>query len=508
MNPPTRFWARLLPLALLLTALAAPLRADDPAADAPSTPGARIVERLETLETPLLDVLQLVADKAGLKLDVSGIDAARLQQRVTAAIHNKPASDVLLAILRPFHLAAEIREGVVVVVEGEDNATFPGELPKELASKRVENLRFRETPLRDALSLLAVKSELDYIFVEEKFWREKLLTAEIKNATVDQILHSISISYEFSFATQDEILLFLKDKPALKFLENPLPDQHGLRRIENLRFRETPLQDALRLIDSKADINCLFDSSDPIFARTITAELQNISLENALGSILEVHDLKFLYQGHILNIIKKDNDTDSRNNSLITELPGPSAQKRIETLRFRETPLQDALRLIISKSDFNALFDGSEAVFHHKISGEFRDITLNQAWMAILESNDLSMALREDVIMIFKNKKSSNFTNKGFDKLPSQIANTKLKRVNFVETPIYEVIVSIASEAKVNLMIVSQNPRFKQPITYKGENVSVAKLLALCLPMDATVAIFDENNVFIVDNPDISTLEK
>jgi hypothetical protein len=439
---------------------------------------------------------------------VSGINAARLQQRVTAAIHNKPAPDVLYAILRPFHLAAEIREGVVVVVEGEDNATFPGELPKELASKRVENLRFRETPLRDALSLLAVKMELNYIFDEGEFWSAKLLTAEMKNVTIDKMMHSISIIYDFGFYLKEDVLIFSRNKSERKFSENILPVEHGLRRIENLRFRETPLQDALRLVASKADINCLFDSSDPIFARTITAELQNISLENALSSILDVHGLKFSYQENIFNIIRKNENTDSIDGALITEIPGLAGQKRIEKLRFRETPLQDALRLIISKSDFNALFDGSEAVFHHKISGEFRDITLNQAWMAILESNDLSMALREDVIMIFKNKKSSNFTNKGFDKLPSQIANTKLKRVNFVETPIYEVIVSIASEAKVNLMIVSQNPRFKQPITYKGENVSVAKLLALCLPMDATVAIFDENNVFIVDNPDISTLEK
>jgi hypothetical protein len=60
MNPPTRFWARLLPLALLLTALATPLRADDAADTLAAAP---VVERLEILETPLIDALQTIAGK-------------------------------------------------------------------------------------------------------------------------------------------------------------------------------------------------------------------------------------------------------------------------------------------------------------------------------------------------------------------------------------------------------------------------------------------------------------
>jgi type IV pilus secretin PilQ/predicted competence protein len=78
------------------------------------------------------------------------------------------------------------------------------------------------------------------------------------------------------------------------------------KRIENLRFRETPLQDALRLIASKADLNLLFNPEDKKIKRQITAELKNVALGDALEAILRVNGLAAVQEGDIIQIVDRE----------------------------------------------------------------------------------------------------------------------------------------------------------------------------------------------------------
>jgi type IV pilus assembly protein PilQ len=91
-----------------------------------------------------------------------------------------------------------------------------------------------------------------------------------------------------------------------------LTDEIARKRIENLRFRETPLQDALRLIASKADLNLLFNPDNPKIKRLITAELKNVALGDALEAILRVNELAAVQEGDIIQIVDREDVVEEK----------------------------------------------------------------------------------------------------------------------------------------------------------------------------------------------------
>jgi len=82
-----------------------------------------------------------------------------------------------------------------------------------------------------------------------------------------------------------------------------LDDALWNKRIESLKFRETPLQDALRLIAARSGLNILFNSR--LVKGEITTELKDVPLGEALEAILRVNDLAAVRQGNIVRIVPR-----------------------------------------------------------------------------------------------------------------------------------------------------------------------------------------------------------
>lgn len=84
-----------------------------------------------------------------------------------------------------------------------------------------------------------------------------------------------------------------------------LSEEIARRRIEGLRFRDTPVQDALRSLAAYADLNILFNSEERKVRGLITAELKNVALGDALESILRVNGLAAVQEGDIIQIVDR-----------------------------------------------------------------------------------------------------------------------------------------------------------------------------------------------------------
>jgi type IV pilus secretin PilQ/predicted competence protein len=84
-----------------------------------------------------------------------------------------------------------------------------------------------------------------------------------------------------------------------------LPDETWNKSIDTLKFRETPLQDALRLIAARSGLNILFNADD--VSGEITTELTDVPLGAALEAILRVNDLAAVRQeGNIVRIVPRN----------------------------------------------------------------------------------------------------------------------------------------------------------------------------------------------------------
>jgi len=84
------------------------------------------------------------------------------------------------------------------------------------------------------------------------------------------------------------------------------------KRIDELRFRDTPLQDALRLIATRANLNILFSSEEKKVRGLITAELKNVTLGDALEAILRVNGLAAVQEGDIIQIVDRAEVVDEK----------------------------------------------------------------------------------------------------------------------------------------------------------------------------------------------------
>lgn len=60
--------------------------------------------------------------------------------------------------------------------------------------------------------------------------------------------------------------------------------------IGQIAFRDTPLQDAIRILADRGGLNVVFDP-ESLRGKTVTTELRNVSAESALSAILRVHGL-------------------------------------------------------------------------------------------------------------------------------------------------------------------------------------------------------------------------
>jgi type IV pilus secretin PilQ/predicted competence protein len=89
-----------------------------------------------------------------------------------------------------------------------------------------------------------------------------------------------------------------------------LSDDVARRRIEGLRFRDTPVQDALRSLAAYADLNILFNSEEQKVRGLITAELKNVALGDALEAILRVNGLAAVQEGDIIQIVDRSEVID------------------------------------------------------------------------------------------------------------------------------------------------------------------------------------------------------
>ena len=76
-------------------------------------------------------------------------------------------------------------------------------------------------------------------------------------------------------------------------------EQRMQKRVDKLEFRETPIDDVIRIIAAQADLNVI---KDPKVTGNVTATLTNVPLAEALSNILAAHGYGYVVDKNIIRI--------------------------------------------------------------------------------------------------------------------------------------------------------------------------------------------------------------
>jgi len=76
-------------------------------------------------------------------------------------------------------------------------------------------------------------------------------------------------------------------------------EQRMQKRVDKLEFRETPIDDVIRIIAAQADLNVI---KDPKVTGNVTATLTNVPLAEALSNILAAHGYSYVVDKNIIRI--------------------------------------------------------------------------------------------------------------------------------------------------------------------------------------------------------------
>jgi len=127
------------------------------------------------------------------------------------------------------------------------------------------------------------------------------------------------------------LLFYPKDSPGQLFKEKVLPSHSPLEALISLDVKEMDIQNVLRLIAEKGNLNIIFEEE---IQGKITLSLKQVRLKEALEAVLEIKRLVFREKDGIIRILKLEEKEEA--------LPTP--ETRIISLQY--IPAEEARELL------------------------------------------------------------------------------------------------------------------------------------------------------------------
>ena len=294
---------------------------------------ATILPKVEFSDTPLSDALKFLQQrsveidperKGIVILDTRKRGENFYDTRITLKLSNVPMMEVLRYTTSLAQLSFSIRDGAVVVekVKPDPMRQSPslGVNEKKLKEIMIPSVEFNETPLRDALAFLQMRSvELDMatkdpaekgvnvIFDPEGGDTDALITMRLTNVPIGHAFFYVAELARASLNIEEHAVRIFFPKEGEKGNFNPLvreDDKDNLKALQakldeivvpSLEFSNTPLSDALSFIQQRSaeldtatgeqgtkGINIILNSSREIDDVRISLKLTNVPLRDVL----------------------------------------------------------------------------------------------------------------------------------------------------------------------------------------------------------------------------------
>ncbi len=176
-----------------------------------------------------------------------------------------------------------------------------------------------------------------------------------------------------------------------------------LKKKVTLHFENAGLKSVLRYLSEVSNITIAIDAQAlPIIDGTVTINLKDISLQQALKAVIDAKGLSYQVEHEYIWVTTSDKIRQKRVverkqnvNFLSKEL------KKKVSVNFAHAPLRAVLNYLSRSCRVNIVLD--EKVFQetdHKVSIDLKDLSLQQALEVILRAHGLSYQVKEEYIWV------------------------------------------------------------------------------------------------------------
>lgn len=260
----------------------------------------KVIPALNFKETPLENALQFLSDITGENVYLS--PGVKGDGKVTLQLQKISVKNALALILMQRGLTYEWKFGAVIILKKSKNpwtnTKIPGKFPKFFGDQKI-SVNFRKTPLSMVVSFLQAVTRKNFVISSRVKAKKMMVSLSATKISIQDILALVLFPHKLTFQWKNGAVVIEKYKEPVK-----LPSFFEERKV-SLNLRETPLKEAVDFLQTVTGKNFVISSKVNSEVIKVTVQLNNVSLKEALETMLGPHGLTYTWKYGSIVIEKK-----------------------------------------------------------------------------------------------------------------------------------------------------------------------------------------------------------